>query len=122
MSIHRTHCYTLVCDDCATVADDDTDGYILHFDSDHASLDYAAANGWTITEDGHVRCPRCTAATTCAQIGHDDGDWIPCGCEGHIPEHAEHGCGMVHICAQCDRREHTAFADIPTTDEPVTES
>jgi hypothetical protein len=63
-------CFVADCDDCHTTYDDDGQGFNVHFDSDRQALDHLAADGWTVTEDGHIRCPVCTARDFCASLNH----------------------------------------------------
>lgn len=119
MSIRRISCYVAECDDCATAAGDDHDeyGYTLHFDSDNEALDYATGHGWTITDNGDLRCHRCTGVASCTRSGHTFGLWHPCWCLGKIAHHAVTGCPLLRACTNCDHIEHVAFAHLPTTVE-----
>jgi hypothetical protein len=116
MSIHREHCYLLGCDDCPEIAgQDDDEGYQLHFATDTEPLAWAADNGWTITEDGHIRCRRCTARSLCHHSGHRWDFWIPCPCAGRIPSHHTSGCPLTRMCLHCGHHEATTLANLPTT-------
>lgn len=122
MSIRRVACYVAECDDCATTAgtDDPDIGYTLHFDSDNEALDHALDIGWTITDNGVLRCHQCTGRASCAPSGHTWDMWHPCYCRGRIPEHASTGCPLIRACTWCDQVERVTFANLPTTDESNT--
>lgn len=120
MSIERICCYTLACDDCATPADiDNTDiGYLLHFDTDQQALDWAADHSWQITEDGHIRCPRCAAQHLCGTYGHLHTPWQPCPCRGQHPTHQNTGCPLVRVCEMCGQHDTATLAQLPTYVRP----
>jgi hypothetical protein len=113
--IRRIACFVAACDDCHTTYDDDGQGFNVHFDSDHQALDHLAANSWTVTEDGHIRCPGCTARDFCASLNHLWDTWRVCECRGAIPAHHANGCGLVRTCAQCGAIDITTLAHLPTT-------
>jgi len=58
----------------------------------------------------------------CLTDGHDYGPWIPCPCEGLIPAHEIHGCGLFRICRRegCGHHDDCDLASLPTIDEPTT--
>ena len=116
MSVERRYCYQVVCDDCATTAgqDDPDGGYTLHFDTDHDALDWAIDNGWTITQDGHLRCRRCSAQHLCHQLGHFYDLWHPCTCHGQIPSHRATGCPLIRVCLYCGHHDQATLTSLPT--------
>ena len=113
--IRRIACFVADCDDCHTTYDTDGQGFTLHFDSDQQALDYLAADGWTVAEDGHIRCPGCTARDFCASLNHLWDIWRVCECRGAIPAHHANGCGLVRTCAQCCAVDIATLAHLPTT-------
>ncbi|MGI5131619.1 hypothetical protein ACQEVB_32780 [Pseudonocardia sp. CA-107938] len=122
MSIESHRCYVLTCDTCNYVCDTDGDaGYIVHFDTPDEALDHVAADGWTVTEDGLIHCPRCTAIRECGTHGHQLSDWHPCYCQGRIPDHALFGCGLFRFCHRpgCDHLDTADLHSLPVADEPT---
>ncbi len=73
-------------------------------------LDHLALHGWTVNEDGQIRCPVCTARHFCASLDHLWDVWRICECRGAIPAHAENGCGLYRTCAQCGAIDITTLA------------
>src|SRR6266516_4301057 len=115
MTVRRVHCFVADCDDCHASVDEEDQGYTLHFDSDRDALDHLADNGWTISEDGQLRCPVCTARHFCARLNHLWDVWRICECRGAIPAHRVEGCGLYRSCAQCGAVDTTTLALLPTT-------
>ena len=113
--ITRRYCYQLDCDDCTTPAGEHDAGYLIHFDNDRDALDWAADHGWTITDDGHIRCPRCTAQNFCASLGHHYGPWQPCTCRAQLLAHYTAGCPLVRICQQCGHDQEATLDQLTST-------
>ncbi len=116
--IRRIRCFTVDCDDCRDDYQDSDLGYTVHFATDHDAIDHLADTGWTLSTDGHVRCPTCSAHHLCASLNHLWGVWEICRCRGTTPAHATTGCGLFRCCAQCGAIEGSTFADLPTTTDP----
>ena len=114
--IGRIWCFIVDCDDCHDTLGNDELGFTVHFDTDHEALDHLAnTHGWTVSEDGHIRCPVCTARNFCASLDHLWDLWRICECRGAIPAHADNGCGLYRSCAQCGAIELADLAHLPTT-------
>ena len=114
--IGRIWCFVIDCDDCRDTLGNDELGFTVHFDTDHEALEHLAnTHGWTISEDGHIRCPVCTARHLCGSLDHLWDVWRVCECRGAIPTHADHGCGLYRTCAQCGAIDITTLAHLPTT-------
>lgn len=118
--IRTVTCVLVECDDCSTALGEEADGYgyTLHFDNHDAALRQLTDQGWTVTENGHIRCPRCSAKVLCGNLGHSWGPWCCCHCNGLIPDHATHGCPLIRGCQQCGFIHASDLADLPTIDEP----
>jgi hypothetical protein len=113
--IRRVSCFVVECDECRSGYNDNGEGCIYYFDSDRRALDHVAADGWTISHDGHLCCPVCTARSFCASLDHLWDLWRICECRGAIPAHADNGCGLYRRCAQCGAIELADLAHLPTT-------
>jgi hypothetical protein len=113
--IRRICCFLATCDDCDDDLGNDDVGYTIHFDSDREILDHLTLHGWTVNEDGHLRCPVCTARHFCARLDHLWDVWRICECRGAIPAHYENGCGLYRTCAQCGAVELATLDHLPTT-------
>ncbi|MGH3611160.1 MAG: hypothetical protein ACRDRK_00765 [Pseudonocardia sp.] len=120
MSIRKHICFVVACDDCRTGFDESQD-YLVHFDTADDAMTYIAEHGWIINTDGHTRCPRCWVLVICDQFGHDWGPWIPCHCKGLIPVHVATGCDLYRLCRRhgCTDQQISTFANLPTIDEPI---
>ena len=122
MSIEKVTCFTIACDGCRLVFDEDTDGHSVHFDSPDAALAYITEEaGWVVTTNGHIQCPRCWATLVCDQHGHAYSPWHPCACHGRYADHALFGCGLFRYCQRpgCDHFGLATLAALPTIDEPT---
>ncbi len=117
--IRRVRCFVAECDDCHVAAGDDEQGYTIHFDTDGDVLDHLTTGSWTVTPDGHLRCPVCTARHLCGRLDHLWDVWHVCCCHGAIPRHHTNGCPLVRSCAQCGAFDEATLAHLPTTDEPT---
>jgi hypothetical protein len=121
MSIRRTTCYTVACDDCRITFDETHEDYIVHFDTPDDAVAYITEHGWFLDLDGGIHCPRCVDHTICDTIGHQWGFWTPCHCQGAIPVHRIYGCDLHRICTRpgCAHLETANLATLPTIDEPT---
>lgn len=121
MSIQKTVCYVVACDNCRAVFDESHADYIVHFDTEDDAIAYISESGWFLTEDGRIECARCATDAICAQRGHDWSDWMPCPCRGTYSGHTTAGCGLLRFCWRdhCGRVESTTLANLPTIDEPI---
>ncbi len=119
MTLRRITCFVVGCDDCHTDLDCEDLGFVVHFDTDREALDYLAAHSWTVTDNGHLRCPTCSARHLCGRFDHAWDVWHVCCCHGAIPRHHTGGCPLVRSCAQCGAQDEATLAHLPTTDEPT---
>jgi hypothetical protein len=113
--IRRICCFVATCDDCDDQLGNDNLGYTLHLDSDQEVLDHLVLTGWTVSEDGDIRCSVCTARNFCASLDHLWDVWRICECRGAIPAHADNGCGLYRTCTQCGAIDITDLGHLPTT-------
>lgn len=69
MSVQDEHVYTVSCDDCEDVLEDDFG--CIHFDMEHTAVEAAKANGWLIGEGRYpdVACVLCRAKRVRAAEG-----------------------------------------------------
>lgn len=121
MSITPVTCVTVTCDHCKIVFTDEDGGYQVHFDSVSDAVEHIAHHDWCVTTEGRTICAQCWATQNCQRYAHIWGPWIPCHCQGRIPDHAEHGCGLFRICQRdhCNHHQDTTLAHLPTIDEPT---
>jgi hypothetical protein len=76
MTIRRTTCVEIVCDNIDTVprCDGGWDEGPVHFHDEAEAVDYAARAGWRITA-GVILCNTCANAADCDRTGHRWGQW-----------------------------------------------
>jgi hypothetical protein len=121
MSFYEEKCYVVVCDGCGIAFDESAGNGIVHFDTRESGEAYVTEEGdWLITVDGQHMCECCFARYACNLTGHLYTDWQPCACQGTIPGHDTHGCGLWRACHRrgCLFHEDATLAQIPTIDEP----
>lgn len=121
--IRTVTCYSITCDICATEYNvTGLDESPLHFESVEQALQAVTDDGWT-ADAGRVLCLSCVHGrnrSRCFYEGHIWGDWTPCHCRGHIPEHARFGCDLYQNCLRpgCDACQASTLAALPTIDDP----
>ena len=56
MSTERRTCYVVACDACRDGLEDPDEGYVPHFDTADAAIDYALDEGWHSTSTAALYC------------------------------------------------------------------
>ena len=68
-------CVSVHCDQCGDGLGGP--GSEVHYPTEDAALDAAAADGWLVGPGGRLWCSACAPVLTCETEGHEFTEWIP---------------------------------------------